>query len=152
MSKNISWGRGFLRLWIIYGAVVSIITALAIYHESIYISEEHFLYLKNEGRLEQIYKYGDVMDAILRKTKAGELTAVEVGKSVLYFFPDIPEDSRLEITKNYHRKYKNQTDERLLSERLENLYIGLIFLICPLAFGLALAWIFKGFRKTAGSA
>jgi hypothetical protein len=127
MFKNVSWSRGFFRLWSVYGLIVVIITGFNIYDEKL-IKVWHFSDLTTLTPREEL--------DVLRRL------AVVTAK-IRIQYPEYKHMKQRELF--IHAEKTNLWDERM-----EILQIGLGFLLVPLTAGLMIRWILLGFRGKEG--
>ncbi len=179
MFKNISWSRGFFRLWIIYALVVVITTGFNIYYEDPYLTNTTILKLENSSKSNsqnnlQVFKrlailrekhpeYADMKDKELISELFVSLYMDMDSKifnkklGLKTFKISTPRNKYFELTipvgaeDHLDSFMKSAYDKRLWEERTTSLQIGLGCLFFPLLAVLMIMWILLGFRGNAAS-
>jgi len=146
MLKNISWSRGFFRLWVVYAFIVAIITGVNIYNEKPYMPEKTLMYKGKSDSFREARSI-DQKDAFEELLRRGVINTVEVETDTLGFGKKLSQDIILSKTKEYYKEYQVRFNSKLQKSRMKNLNIGLSFLIIPLIIGLSIKWILIGFKS-----
>jgi hypothetical protein len=124
MFKNVSWSRGFFRLWLVYALAVVIITGGNIHDE----------------KLRKVWHFSDLTTLSPRE----EL-------DVLRRMAIVDANIRIQYPEYKHMKprelFVHAEKSNLWDERMEILQIGLGFLFIPLLAGLMVRWILLGFKE-----
>jgi hypothetical protein len=147
MLKDISWSRGFFRLWIVYGVIVVIITSVNIYDETPYMPKRKLSYSEKTGNFFDTgrFKITGRDDADGSGWKGYKM--YEIGSDTLGFPEAVPKKTVELKLAEYRNVFQARYDSRLLDERIEIATIGLSFLFVPLLIALIIKWILMGFRK-----
>lgn len=151
MLKNVSWGRGFIRLWIVYGVITTVITVWSVYDASPYIPASSYIYIRSEDNtkiksgLSEVESYS-TSEILKEAARSGKSIRVTVGADDLYFDLNVSKDEMERAAAQHQQQLEKNYNEKLWTRRVDSIYIGGSFLLVPLIFGLAIAWIVKGFK------
>jgi len=143
MPKNISWSRGFFRVWIVYGFIVAIITGVYIYNEKPYMPRKTATYSEKFDAFPYFVRNED-FDKIV---KSGKISTYKIGTHTLGFYKTTPEKTKELKIAEYRKTYQDLYDSLLWKKRMEAFKWGLGFLVGPLIIGLCIKWILIGFRR-----
>lgn len=147
MSEGIKWGRGFFRLWLVYGALVLTVTSTGIYdvaidYGALIIYDTKTNQFTNETMtLGQMIELGDAK-------KNGSMVVVEFLNHSIYFPAEMEKsaiDAKMATYPEWHRSYLAQ---KVTDKRFSLFYIGMFILLTPLILGLIIKWITGGFRPS----
>ena len=173
MFKNISWSRGFFRLWVIYGLVVIGITGWSTYQDRPnipkgfwdiptpkFITEReklNFLRQKKgmiiiSARIRKKYpEYRKLeVQELLRNVHErfySDLSQDEFGEALSKKYFDAPNEAKYQEAQKFVNSYFDNQKSRSLKRQIGNIQGGLAFLIVPLITGLLIKWILLGFRN-----
>lgn len=160
-----NWSRGFFRIWILVSILWMITVGLFSYNsiERPYLSSDGYLYdvdtSKPPKRMEEYST--DFREADRRKGE-GELVKYEITRDdtpnvvTYHFLPaTILHEQRIKVIEGYMERATAIQNARMRRARHENIISMVQSMIFPpvilLCIGVAIRWVFLGFRRTPQS-
>ncbi|MBY5555236.1 hypothetical protein HFO39_18590 [Rhizobium leguminosarum] len=157
-----NWSRGFFRTWILISILWVITVGLFSYRsiERPYLSSAGYLYdLDTSKPPRRLEEYSTDFHEAERRKGAGELVEYEItiddtpNVITYHFLPaTIPHEQRIKVIEGYMERATAIQNARMRRARQENIISMIQSMIFPLVIllciGVAIRWVFLGFRGT----